>query len=135
MVMSSAAGPLSPEIYFQGTVYLPKAKVVIAILRTDGPVFADGLIARAFVVQSDAWTGTGIYDGYLIQAPDYSVGPTPLQVYLTAWTCATGSCAQPPSTAGGWKVAGRTSVKFTDAADVPDPGARRVSIQSLQVAR
>ena len=99
------------RLYVQGTVYVPKAKVTVALRVADGPIFADGVIARAFVLQSDAFSGGSVYDGSLIQIPDLRAEATPLLVYLTAWTCTSSTPAlsrrHPPPGAGGRSSAGR----------------------------
>lgn len=135
VLLTSANGGLMNELYVQGTVYLPKAKITVAVRAADGPMFADGLVARSFLLQSDAYTAGVVYDGMLIQVPDYRQGATPLTVYLTAWTCSTGPCTQPPSVAGGWKAVGRTTVEYVDLATGVVAGQRDVSVKSWQLAR
>ena len=131
---STSAGTLANELYFQGTVYMPAAKMSIGLRTAHGSVFADGVIVRAFVLDSDAYAGTDVYDGNLLRVPNLGSG-IPLLVYLTAWTCASGSCAQPPSTAAGWRISGRTLVQYIDVSNGVVSGQRDVDIQSWQVAR
>jgi hypothetical protein len=138
VMLASSDGGLSNELYFQGTVYVPKAKITVALRVADAPIFADGIIARAFVLQSDAFSGGEVYDGSLIQIPDLRAEATPLMVYLTAWTCTTTTaCAQPPSSAvgSGWKVVGRTLVQYVDLAGGATSGQRDVTIKNWQLAR
>ena len=132
---------LTEELYLQGTAYTPRARLDIRLIAPQssdirvgvaGQVFRAGLVARAVGLNVSPSNG---YDGPLIELPDNTLTPTPLQVYLTAWACPSGSCTAPPSTGTGWVVRGRTLVKYTDPNFVPVPGNRGVEIRSWHVAR
>ncbi len=120
------------ELYIQGTAYTPKALLDIRLVGVSGQVFRSGLVARAAALDVSPSNG---YDGPLVELPDNTLAPTPLQVYLTAWTCPSGSCASPPSTANGWQVAGRTQVKYTDLNFVPVTGQRGIEVKSWKVGQ
>ncbi|MEP6762167.1 MAG: hypothetical protein ABJA93_12495 [Sporichthyaceae bacterium] len=124
------------ELYFQGTAYVPKARLDIRLVGVTGQVFRAGLIARSASLNVSPSNG---YEGPLIELPDNAFAPAPLRVYLTAWSCPGGGCPASPPTdgvpAGGWQVAGRTSVKYTDLNFVPVAGQRGVDIESWRVAR
>jgi hypothetical protein len=118
------------EVYIQGTAYTPKALLDIRLVGVTGQVFRAGLIARAAVLDVSPSNG---YDGPLVELPENTLGPSPLRVYLTAWTCPSGSCPSPPSTANGWRQDGRTLVKYTDGNVVPVPGQRAVDVQAWKL--
>lgn len=123
---------LTDELYLQGTSYAPKARLDIRLVGVTGQVFRAGLVARSAALNVSPSNG---YEGPLIELPDNAYAPTPLKVYLTAWSCPGGGCSTPPSTANGWTVRGRTVVQYTDAGFVPVGGQRGVTVQSWFVAR
>jgi hypothetical protein len=120
------------ELYFQGTAYVPKARLDIRLVGVTGQVFRAGLIARSVSLNVSPSNG---YEGPLIELPDNSFAPAPLRVYLTAWSCPGGGCVSPPSTANGWQVVGRTLVQYTDLNFVPVAGQRGVDVKSWRVAK
>jgi hypothetical protein len=121
------------EVYIQGTAYVPRAKLDIRLVEgAEGQVFRSGLVARSAIVDVSP---SNSYAGPLIELPDNTLAPTPLRVYLTAWTCPSGSCASPPSTANGWRQDGRTLVKITDGNFVPVAGQRGVEVQSWKLGQ
>ena len=121
------------ELYIQGTAYVPRAKLDIRLVEgAEGQVFRSGLVARSAIVDVSP---SNSYAGPLIELPDNTLAPTPLRVYLTAWTCPSGSCASPPSTANGWRQDGRTLVKITDGNFVPVAGQRGVEVQSWKLGQ
>ena len=81
------------ELYIQGTAYTPKAWLDIRLVGVTGQVFRSGLVARAATLNVSPSNG---YEGPLIELPDNTLAPTPLRVYLTAWSCPSGRCASPP---------------------------------------
>jgi hypothetical protein len=120
------------ELYFQGTAYVPKARLDIRLVGVTGQVFRAGLVARSVSLNVSPSNG---YEGPLIELPDNNFAPTPLRVYLTAWSCPAGGCASPPSTGNGWQAVGRTLVQYTDLNFVPVAGQRGVDVKSWRVAR
>jgi hypothetical protein len=120
------------ELYIQGTAYTPKAWLDIRLVGVTGQVFRSGLVARAATLNVSPSNG---YEGPLIELPDNSLAPTPVRVYLTAWSCPSGSCASPPSVANGWRQDGRTLVKYTDGSVVPVPGDRAVDVQAWKLGQ
>jgi hypothetical protein len=120
------------ELYFQGTAYVPKARLDIRLVGVTGQVFRAGLVARSVSLNVSPSNG---YEGPLIELPDNNFAPTPLRVYLTAWSCPAGGCASPPSTGNGWQAVGRTLVQYTDLNFVPVAGQRGVEVKSWRVAR
>jgi hypothetical protein len=118
------------ELYIQGTAYTPKAWLDIRLVGVTGQVFRSGLVARAATLNVSPSNG---YEGPLIELPDNTLAPTPLRVYLTAWSCPSGSCASPPSTVNGWRQDGRTLVQYTDGNFVPIPGQRAIDVQAWKL--
>jgi hypothetical protein len=120
------------ELYLQGTAYTPKALLDVRLVGVTGQVFRAGLIARAAVLNVSPSNG---YEGPLVELPENTLAPSPLRVYLTAWSCPSGSCPSPPSTANGWRQDGRSLVKYTDGNVVPVPGQRGVEVQSWKLGQ
>jgi hypothetical protein len=127
------------ELYFQGTAYVPKARLDIRLVGVTGQVFRAGLIARSVSLNVSPSNG---YEGPLIELPDNTLAPAALRVYLTAWglpppCLAAGTCpaSATPSTANGWTLLGRTLVEYTDLNFVPVAGQRGVAVKSWRVAR
>lgn len=120
------------ELYLQGTAYTPRAALDVRLVGVTGQVFRAGLIARTAALNVSPSNG---YEGPLIELPDNSFAPTPLRVYLTAWSCPLGGCSMPPSGAAGsgWQQDGRTLVKYTDGNFVPIPSQRAVEVQSWKL--
>lgn len=125
---------LTDELYLQGTAYTPRARLDVRLVGVTGQVFRSGLVARSAALNVSPSNG---YEGPLIELPDNTLGPSPLKVYLTAWSCpaGAGACPGPPSTANGWVVRGRTLVKYTDGNAVPVSGQRGVEIRRWSVTR
>lgn len=120
------------EMYLQGTVYVPRAQVDLTLNNISGQVFRSGIVARSALLNI---TASSTFVGPVIELPDNTSGPRPLEVFLTAWTCPGGGCAGPPSTAGGWVVRGRSKVTYTDASFTPTPGQRAVSVDTWSITR
>jgi hypothetical protein len=127
----STAATHTEKFYVQGTAYTPSAKLSIELNSpATAQVFRAGLIARAVYLNVRP---SNAFNGPLIELPDNSFGPSPLKVYLTAWTCPSGSCASPPSTGNGWVASGRTQVQYNDPNVVPVSGDRGVAVQSWKL--
>jgi hypothetical protein len=123
------------ELYIQGTAYTPKALLDVRLVGVTGQVFRAGLVARAAVLDVSPSNG---YEGPLIELPENTLAPSPLRVYLTAWSCPSSPsipCTSPPSTANGWRQDGRTLVKYTDGNVVPVPGQRGVEVQAWKLGQ
>jgi hypothetical protein len=121
------------EMYVQGTAYLPKAKIDLTLNNISGQVFRAGVVARAAVLNISA---SSTYTGPVIELPDNTLAPTPVELYFTAWQCPPATaCSATPSIAGHWRVRGRAKVKFEDPNTSPVAGDRRVFVLGWQVSR
>jgi hypothetical protein len=134
-VLRAVNNELPNELYVQGTVYAPFGEVDFGLYVVDGPIVTVGLIARAVILRVTDYAAGATDDDLIVAIPDDTPLVTPLTVYLTAWTCTVGTCAQPPSVAGGWEAAGRTLVQYTDLSSGVITGQRDVAVKSWQVAR
>jgi hypothetical protein len=123
------------ELYLQGTVYTPYAALDIALTNASGQVFKSGLITRSLQFQV---TASSSFNQPVIEIPDNSTGATPLEVYLTAYACPTGStasCSAATPPAAPWRVAGQASATITDGGTTPVTGSREITVRSWQLPR
>lgn len=119
------------EFYVQGTAYLPRSKVDITLNNISGQVFRSGLVVRS---ASLAITASSSYAGPVIELPDNTLAPKPLDMSFSAYLCPDGSScpASPPS--AGWQLVGRAQARYTDDAFTPVPGDRAVTVLSWKVS-
>jgi hypothetical protein len=123
------------QIYFQGTTYTPYAALDIAMTNASGQVFKSGLITRSLLFKVTASSG---FNQPVIEVPDDSLGPAPLDVYLTAYACPAGSaasCSAATPPAAPWRVAGQAWATITDAGSTPVAGSRQITVRSWQLPR
>ncbi|HST82104.1 MAG TPA: hypothetical protein VLL08_10260 [Kineosporiaceae bacterium] len=123
------------QIYLQGTVYSPFAALDIAMTNASGQVFKSGLITRSLLFKV---TASSNFNQPVIEIPDNSLGATPLDVYLTAYACPTGSaasCAAATPPAAPWRVAGQAAATITDTGSTPVSGSREITVRSWQLPR
>ena len=92
----------------------------INLTNSSAQVFRAGLVVRALEVQLTASTG---FTGPLIEVPNTSDGPVPLEVYFRAYVSA--------------KVVATARVRFpaSDPTATPTAGARSVSVVSWAIRR
>jgi hypothetical protein len=107
-------------LYIQGTTYTPYGLLQINLTNSSTQVFRAGLVVRALEVQLTASTG---FTGPLIEVPNASDGPVPLEVYFRAYVSA--------------KVVATARVRFpaSDPTATPTAGARSVSVVSWAIRR
>jgi hypothetical protein len=123
------------HLYLQGTVYSPYAALDIAMTNASGQVFKSGLITRSLLFKVTASSG---FNQPVIEVPDNSTGAAPLEVYLTAYACPSGSAASCSATAppaAPWRVAGQAQATITDTGATPVIGSREVTVRSWQLPR
>jgi hypothetical protein len=124
----TAENQASSRFYVQGTAYLPRAAVDIAVNNPTGMLFSSGLIARTVVLTPTA--GAGL-TGPVIGVPDYvPLGRrtvVALAVYLCPGvaTCSTGT--------GVLRL--RAKVGLLDPSGSPVAGARQITVYSWSVQR
>jgi hypothetical protein len=128
-VLSSATA-YAGEFYIQGTTYVPKAVIDLALNNVTSQVMRFGVVARSLWVKE---TGSISYTGPVIEIPDDSpgYGPGGTVVYLKVYLCPEASSC---TTATG-KLALRARVMIYDPTTVPNPPARQITIQSWAVQR
>lgn len=107
-------------LYIQGTTYAPYATMDINLTNSTAQVFRAGVVLRSLSVQLTAST---TFTGALIEVPNDSAGPAPLDVYFRAYVAA--------------KVVATARVRYL--ADDPTapviPGARNVRVLSWAIRR
>ncbi len=119
--------------YVAGTTYVPRAALDIQLTNASGQVFRAGLIARTLRIQV---TASSSYPGPVLDVPSNSSGPTPLQVFFTAYTCPQGSSCNPADLPNApWQKVALAQAAFTDPSGSPVPGSRTVHVGSWQLLR
>ncbi|HEX8306225.1 MAG TPA: hypothetical protein VF612_15215 [Jatrophihabitans sp.] len=118
------------KVYIQGTTYVPKAVIDLALNSITSQVMRFGVVARSLWVKE---TGSITYTGPVIEVPDNSpgFGPGGTVVYLNVYLCQGASSC----TAATGKLALRARVLIYDPTTVPNPPARQITIQSWALQR
>jgi len=115
------------RLYIQGTTYLPKARVDVALNNDTGQVFRFGIIARSLRVTS---TSSADLNSPVIEVPDEEPGGLRTVVYLKVYVCAgTMACLTSGSPQLGVKVG------LGDPTGTAVAGAREVTVYSWSVQR
>lgn len=104
----------------QGTLYAPYALADLRLTDVTAPVVRAGLVVRALRTQA---TGRAGYDGPVLEVPNTSTGPQPLDVYFRAYLST--------------KVVATARVRFpaSDPTVPPTPGRRAVTVLSWTIRR
>ncbi|MDQ1740580.1 MAG: hypothetical protein QOE53_2232, partial [Pseudonocardiales bacterium] len=118
------------SFYIQGTTYVPRAVIDLALSNATSQVLRFGVVARSLWVKE---TGSFGYEGAVIEVPDNSpgFGPGGTVVYLAVYLCQAASTCS----AGTGKLGLRARVLLYDPTTVPNPPARQITIQSWAVQR
>lgn len=116
-------------LYLQGTVYAPRAALDIQLTNVAAAVFRVGVIARSVRVNV---TPSSTYSGPVFDVPvTDSAGPTPLQVFFTAYACPQGSSCDPAAIPNApWKKVGLARATFS-----APRGTRTVTVNGWQIVR
>ncbi|MCA1710634.1 MAG: hypothetical protein LC789_02920 [Actinobacteria bacterium] len=101
------------RLYIEGTTYVPKAAIDVALTNVGAQVFNFGIVARTLWVTLTASSGFALP---VIQIPDDDNGPAPLTVYFTVWQCLTTS------------PCGQVHCRLDPSGRRPGPGRLRVSV-------
>lgn len=104
----------------QGTIYAPYAAVDLRLSGVGAPVVRAGLVVRSLQLQFVPAAG---YGGPLLDLPNTSSGPVPLEVYFRAYL--------------GSKVVATARARFpaADPTATPTPGRRNVQVLSWTIRR
>ena len=105
-------------LYVQGTTYAPYASMDISLTNSSAQVFRSGIVVRALQVHLTASSG---FPGPLIEIPNDSTGPSPVEIYFRAYISG--------------RLVGTARARFTDPVELPSPGHRNVTVLSWSVRR
>jgi hypothetical protein len=125
-------GGAQTSLYLQGTTYAPQAALDVALTNVSTQVFRSGVVVRSLRV---GVTPSAAYGGPVIEIPDDSSGPQPLDLYVTAYRCPDGATCPTPAPgmppAAPWRPAGRAAATFADGG----ASARTVTVKAWQIVR
>jgi hypothetical protein len=119
-------------VYLQGTTYTPQAALDVSLTNVSRQVFRSGVVVRSLRIGITPSAG---YSGPVIEIPDDSTGPQPLDVYVTAYRCPDGATCPAPAVGASpgapWRLAGRAAASFADGGATP----RTVTVKAWQIVR
>jgi hypothetical protein len=116
------------KLYVQGTTYLPRAAVDIALNNSTGFVFSDGIIARTIHV---APTAGSVLTNPVIKTPDDIPPGRQIVLYLNVYLCPGAGTCTPVS--GTRRL--RAKVGILDPTGTAVAGARGITVYSWSVLR
>jgi hypothetical protein len=127
-VISSDNSPNS-NLFIQGTTYVPKALINVALNNNTSQTFGGGVVARSFYF---AGTGSPDFSGNVVAGiPDDSLGVGLRTVlYLQVFVC---PGTTPCGTGGTPQL--KVKVGFRDPSGTPVPGKREVTVYNWSVQR
>jgi hypothetical protein len=121
------------QLYVQGTVYAPLAAFDLNMPNAAAQVFRSGMIVRTLTVGLPA---SFSYSQPIVDVPGDQSGPVPLEVYLNAYACPSGSnCSTATPGSPPWQLAGKARVEFLDPSTPAIAGSRGVVVESWQILR
>jgi hypothetical protein len=121
-------GQANSKLHIQGTAYLPRTAVDLAVNNTGGPVFSAGVIARTVRLTPTAGANLA---GAVIALPNDSPPGRRTVVYLNVYVCPGASTCSPATGANRL----RAKVGILDTSGTPVPGRREITIYSWSVLR
>ena len=112
-----------------GAIYAPVAHVRLGLQNVDYLVVSGGLVARHVDLAIEPKDGL---KKPVIETPELSSGPKPLEVYLVAYGCSGGSCGSPPP-GSGWAIVGTAAIRVKDDGLMPVARKRGIEVRSWEL--
>jgi hypothetical protein len=135
LVVSDGGNGTKPSFFFQGFVYVPLARIDIAVNNTSQPYFNFGIVARSLSLSTTGSACTPPACAPFISLPDNSpgYGTQNTVVYLKVYVCPGVNTTTCSTSGGQLRLIAR--VDIYDPTGSPVAGKRQINVLSSAVQR